>query len=68
MKIYINCSVPYSTNPIFRKNFVPEIWAKMFSANEIAVFFNEPDPQNKLKIKVEKKTGWAGFDSSHAKL
>ena len=40
----------------------------MFSANEIAVFFNEPDPQNKLKIKVEKKTGWAGFDSSHAKL
>ena len=36
------------TNPIFGKNFVPEIWAKMFSANQIAVFFNQPYLQNKL--------------------
>ena len=30
------------TNPIFGKIFVPEIWAKMFSANQIAGFFNQP--------------------------
>ena len=26
---------------MFGKNFVPEIWAKMLSANQIAVFLNE---------------------------
>ena len=35
------------TNPIFAKMFVPEIWAKMFSANQIAGFFNQPYLQNK---------------------
>ena len=35
------------TNPIFGKVFVPEIWAKMFSANQIAGFFNQPYLQNK---------------------
>ena len=36
------------TKPIFGNIFVPEIWAKMFSANEIAGFFNQPYLQNKL--------------------
>ena len=36
------------TNPIFGEIFVPEIWAKMFSANQIAGFFNQPYLQNKL--------------------
>ena len=34
---YLLCSC---TNPIFGKIFVPEIWAKMFSANQTAGFFN----------------------------
>ena len=33
---YLLCSC---TNPIFGKIFVPEIWTKMFSANQIAGFF-----------------------------
>ena len=41
---YLLCSC---TNPIFGKNFVPEIWAKMFSVNQIAGFFNQPYLQNK---------------------
>ena len=36
---YMLCSC---TNPMFEKIFVPEIWAKMFSANQIAQFFNQP--------------------------
>ena len=34
-------------NPVFGKIFVPEIWAKMFSANQIAGYFNQPYLQNK---------------------
>ena len=41
---YLPCSC---TNPIFRKIFVPEIWAKMFSANQIAGFLNQSYLQNK---------------------
>ena len=29
------------TNPIFGKKFVSEIWAKIFSVNQIAEFFSE---------------------------
>ena len=35
------------TNLIFWKIFVPDIWAKMFSASQIAGFFNLPYIQNK---------------------
>ena len=35
------------TNPIFGKILVPEIRAKMFAANQIAGFFNQPYLQNK---------------------
>ena len=31
----------------FGKIYVPEIWAKMFSVNEIAEFFNQTYLQNK---------------------
>ena len=31
-----------NANPIFGKIFIPEIWVKMFSANQIAGFFNQP--------------------------
>ena len=31
----------FSTNPIFGKNLVPEIKAKMLSANQIAGFLNQ---------------------------
>ena len=41
---YLLCSC---TNPIYGKIFVPEIWAKMFLANQIAGFFNQPYLQNK---------------------
>ena len=41
---YLLCSC---TNPIFGKVFVPKIWAKMFSANQIAGFFNQLYFQNK---------------------
>ena len=66
---YLLCSC---TNPILGK--IPEIWAKMFSANQIAGFFNQPYLQNKsmkqpdflhvdtnsLKLKVDQNfLGWA---------
>ena len=35
------------TNPIFGKNFIPEVLAKMLSANKITGFFNQPYLQNK---------------------
>ena len=41
---YLLCSC---ANPIFGKIFVPEIWTKIFSANQIAGFFNQPYLQNK---------------------
>ena len=47
---YLLCSC---TNPIFGKLFVPEIWDKMFSANQIAGFFNQPYFQNKSFTKTK---------------
>ena len=47
MKIYIICSVPAQILYL-GKFFVPEIWAKMFSVNQIAGFFNQPYLQNKV--------------------
>ena len=41
---YLLCSC---TNPVFGKIFVPGVWAKMFSANQIARFLNQPFLQNK---------------------
>ena len=41
---YLLCS---STDPIFEKMFVSEIWAEMFLANQIARFFNQPYLHNK---------------------
>ena len=41
---YFLCSC---TNPIFEKILVPEIWAKMFSANQITGLSNLPYLQNK---------------------
>ena len=35
------------TNPILGKILVYEIWTKMFSADQIAGFFNQPYLQNK---------------------
>ena len=35
------------TGCIYVKIFVPEIWVRMFSANQIPGFFNQPYPQNK---------------------
>ena len=32
---------------MFGKNLVPEIWAKMLSANQIALFLKERNLQNK---------------------
>ena len=40
---YLLCSC---TNLIFGKNFIPQIWAKMFSASQIAEFLNQPYLQN----------------------
>ena len=54
---------------MFGKMFIPEICAKIFSANQIAKFFNQPYLQNKsmelpdflhgdtnsLKLKVDQK-------------
>ena len=68
---YLLCSC---TNPIFGKILVPEIWAKMFSANQVAGFFIQPYLQNKSmkwlvflhvdtnshKLKVDQEIfGWA---------
>ena len=36
------------TNLIFQKNFVPDIWAKIFSSNQIPGLFNEPYHEDKL--------------------
>ena len=59
---------------MFGKIFVLEIWAKMFSANQIARFFNQPYLQSKsmkypdflhvdtnsYKLKADQKiSGWA---------
>ena len=41
---YLLCSC---TNPIFGEILVPEIWSKMFSANQIAGFLNQLYLQNK---------------------
>ena len=46
MKISVICC--FCTNPIFGKNFVPKIKAKMFSANQIAGFLNQPVFQKKV--------------------
>ena len=43
--IYLLCSC---TNLVFGKIFVPEIWATMLSANQIAGFFDQPYLQSKL--------------------
>ena len=48
MKVYINCCMFEWTNLIFRKIPVPEIWAKMLLANEIAGFVNQLYLQNKI--------------------
>ena len=58
---YLLCS---STNPIFDKIFVPEIWAKMISANQIAGFFN----QQYLQTKSMKQTDFLHFDTNSHKL
>ena len=47
INIYWIWSVISCTNPILGTIFVPEIWAKMFSANQIAGYFNQPYLQNK---------------------
>ena len=41
---YLVC---FYTNPIFGKVFVPEKWAKIFLANQIEEFINQPYLQNK---------------------
>ena len=61
-------------NPIFGKMLVPEIWAKMFSANQIAEFFNQTylktNQWNSLmfcmlvqiqKTKIWSKSFWLGM-------
>ena len=40
------------TNPMFEKILVPEIWALMFSANQITGFFNQPYLQKKSMKKL----------------
>ena len=44
---YLLCSC---TNPIFEKMFVPEIWAKMFSASQIAGQISRTSPEQISKI------------------
>ena len=46
MEMYIIFCVPAQI-PYLGKIFVPKIWAKMFSANQIAAFFNQPYFQKK---------------------
>ena len=65
------------TNPILGKILVYEIWTKMFSADQIAGFFNQPYLQNKSmkypdflnddtnsrKLKFDQKIlGWASSE------
>ena len=40
--LFISCR-----NLIYGKNFVPEIWAEMFEANQIGGFFNQPYLQSR---------------------
>ena len=47
---YLLCSCP---NPIIWKIFVPEIWAKMFSANKIEGFIIQSYLQNKSMIQPD---------------
>ena len=46
------------------KIFIPEIWAKMFSANQIAGFFNQPY----LQKKSMKYTDFLHVDTNSHKL
>ena len=77
---YLLCSC---TNSMFGKILVLEIWTKMFSANQIAGFFNQPYLQNKSmkqpdflhvdtnlhKLKVDQKIfGWAWPEMGVASL
>ena len=69
---YLLCSC---TNSVLGNILVPEIWAKMFSANQTAQFFNQsylqkksmkwPDflhvNTNSLKLKVDQKKFWVGM-------
>ena len=67
----------------FENIFVPEIWAKMFSANQIGGFFNQPYLQNRSmkypdflhvdtnshKLKADQKNlGWAWSEMGVASL
>ena len=45
--VNLYCFLCSCTNPIFGKIFIPEIWAKMFSVNQISGFFNQPYLQKK---------------------
>ena len=51
---YLLC---FCRNPKFGKNLVPEMWAKMLSANQIAALLYQPYLQNKL-IKLIFWTNW----------
>ena len=44
----LSCFLCSCTNSIFEKNLVPEMWAKMVSANQIPGFFNQPFLQSKF--------------------
>ena len=57
--VFLRCSC---TNSIFDKIFVPEIWAKMFSVNQIAGFFNQPYLQNKS---IKQSDFFHGDTNSH---
>ena len=46
------------TNPIFVENLVPEIYAKMLLANEIAEFLNQLYLQNKIMKKADFFAFW----------
>ena len=48
MKIHINCCMLRWINLTFGEILVPEIWAKMLLANEIAGFLNQVYLQNKI--------------------
>ena len=62
MEIYIISCVPAQI-PDW-KIFVPEIWAKMLSVNQIAGFFNQPYFQKKLM----KQPGFLHVDTNSHKL
>ena len=52
------------TDPMFGKIFVPEILAKIFSANEIVGFFNQPY----LQSKSTKQLDFLHVDTNSGKL